>query len=302
MKTKLFISLFSSIICLCLLFSILTVCAQNDFTITVGTLDENLNVNAGDEIVVPVYLSGNVGVYSYALKYTFDPSILELQDDMMKQNGKGDYKCLINDFTINNQASSVIIVSLAGGSSDVTKNGVITYLFFKVKQTAKSGFCNISVEYKDGNVCNWAAKPLYPAKVNGGVYVHSNNSDSDILSGTQGTSSYQTSSVSTSSRPIGYVPPDTVPDTASDYYSNASSNPVEHTSSDTVPDTKSDYSGSAAENTQSSTNQSSSAVLSSGEIEVENGVISRNTLIAIIIAGIAVIAGAVVSFIYSNKK
>lgn len=290
------------IICLSSCFFMTSAMAQNDFAITVGTLDSALDVKQGDEIVVPVYLSGNVGVYSYALEYSFDNNVLQLQGDKMKQNGKGDYKCLINDFTINNRGNNVIIVSLAGGSKDMTDNGVITYLFFKVKEDAKGGFSKINVTYKKGNVCNYAANALYPAKVNGGVYVHSNNSDSNILSGTQGTSSYQTSSVSTSSRPIGYVPPDTVPDTASDYYSSASSNPVEHTSSDTVPDTKSDYSGSAAENTQSSTNQSSSAVLSSGEIEVENGVISRNTLIAIIIAGIAVIAGAVVSFIYSNKK
>lgn len=290
----------------------ITVFAEDSFKITVGTLDESLDVNAGDEIVVPVYLSGNVGVYSYALEYSFDPNVLELQDDKMSQNGKGDYKCLINDFTINNKGSSVMMVSLAGGSKDVTDNGVIAYLFFKVKDTALRGFTNVSVTYKNGNVCNYKPTSLYPARVNGGVYVHSDNVVSTpSQSSVPSASSSKPQSSNTSSRPIGYVPSDTLPETAPDVYSSQAQATQSRDEYHSPVDSSSVISGSENSSSDASSTQiqqSSSESTSSrwtidGEIEVLNDIkISAKTLILIILAGIAIIAGAVVSYVLSNKN
>ncbi len=281
-----------------LMLFVITSFAENAFKITVGTLDQALNVKENDEIVVPVYLSGNVGVYSYALEYSFDPDVLELQDDKMKQNGKGDYKCLINDFTINNRGDNVIILSLASGDGNVTDNGVIAYLFFKVKQGAKRGFSEIKVTYKNGNVCNYAAKALYPEKVSGGVYVHSDNLPE---SSETSVSSKPSGSDSTSSQPIGYVPPSTLPDTAPDYYSSQimmTSSNVQSASSDIVSGKDENQSSDVLQQTESTSSR-----WNADEIEVNGeGLIGRNALIAIIVGGVVVIAGAVVSFIVSNKK
>ncbi|MBP3691943.1 MAG: hypothetical protein J6I80_01720 [Clostridia bacterium] len=284
----------------------ITACAEDAFKITVGTLDESLNVNAGDEIVVPVYLSGNVGVYSYALEYSFDPNVLELQDDKMKQNGKSDYKCLINDFTINNKGSSVIMVSLAGGSKDVTDNGVIAYLFFKVKDTALRGFTNVNVTYKNGNVCNYKPTALYPARVNGGVYVHSDNvASTPSQSSVPSASSSKPQSSNTSSRPIGYVPSDTLPETAPDVYNSqmAATSSTEQSSSNISSNIISSSDVSSTQIQQSSSESTSSRWTIDGEIEVLNDMkISAKTLILIILVGIVIIAGAVVSYVLSNKN
>ena len=203
------------IVCLSFCFSIIPATAEDTFAITVGTLDQSLDVKSGDEIVVPVYLSGNVGVCAYALTYSFDKNVLELQDDKMKQNGKGDYTCLVNDFTVNNKGDHVIIVSSAG-TVDVTDNGVIAYLFFKVKDNVQTGFSPINVTYTNGNVCNSVPIPLNPAKVGGGVYVHGIK----VPVSSETSSAGNTSGESTSSKPIGYVPQDTLPDSAPDYYSS----------------------------------------------------------------------------------
>lgn len=284
----------------------ITAFAEDAFKITVGTLDESLNVNAGDEIVIPVYLSGNVGVYSYALEYSFDPNVLELQEDKMKQNGKGDYKCLINDFTINNKGSSVIMVSLAGGSKDVTDNGVIAYLFFKVKNTALRGFTTVSVAYKNGNVCNYKPTSLYPARVNGGVYVHSDNVASmPSQSSVPGASSSKPQSSNTSSRPIGYVPSDTLPETAPDVYSSqmAATSSTEQSSSNISSNIISSSDISSIQAQQSSSKSTSSRWTIDGEIVVLNDIkISAKTLVLIILAGVAIIAGAIVSYVLSNKN
>lgn len=279
------------VLCLSFCLSVTPTVAADTFAITVGTLDQTLDVKPGDEVVVPVYISGNVGVCAYAFQYSFDKNVLELQDDKMKQNGKGDYKCLINDFTINNKGDSVIILSFAGAGVDVVDNGVITYLFFKVKDNVQSGFSKISVTYEDKNVCNSDSKALYPAKIDGGVYIHGN----------QAPVSSQTPSVeNTSSKPIGYVPQDTLPNTAPNYYSSTTaltSSAQQNSSSE-----QSVSSNEQVENFSSASSQKTSSGWQLGDIEVLGEGISGPVLIAIIIFGVAIIAGAIISYIISNKN
>ena len=284
-----------------------TACAAEQFSVTVGTLNSSLGIMPGEEIAVPVYLTGNPGVFSYVFKYRYDNTQLELQTDKMQTLlGKPDYRCLINDFTMNDKNGTLTVVTLHTGKADQTGDGVILYLLFKVKDSASMGFSEITVDYSLGNVCNYDTKLLYPVKISGGLYINgkaqgsSDNQSAVSSTAVSGSASKNTGSQETQ-LPKGYVPMDTVPATAGEYYKNNTNANYDETltSEEASTSAPADASSDINNDNNTITSESHQSVAEKGEL---TGLISKKSLMIIIGVCIAAVAGSVAVYLITNRK
>lgn len=289
-KTFKVLSVFLAALVMCAVFCF-AASAEDKFTVTVGTLNKTVGVKPGEEIVVPVYFTNNTGVTGYVFNYTYDVNTLEFQQQKTEDNnGSGDYRCIVNDFTIHDKGGSINVVTLYMSKKDYVGDGVITYLFFKVKEDAKDGFTQINVNYKDGNVCNYDCKKLYPEKVNGGVYINVEKTES--------------APQNTDGKPKGYVPFKTTPQTADKYYSGTIS----------TYDAKNNSGVEIASNTElisseskiaDSTGSAESSEASQMELNDDkpDSIFSLKNIIIICAAVAVVIIGAAVAvYVSTNKK
>ncbi len=104
-------------------------------------LIDNITANAGDEITVSVKISGNSGLMGYAFKISYDDSILTPVSSEAGENFADGY--FVDD--IETEKSGELSVHWCG-SDNVTNDGILFNLTFKVSDSAKSQDTAVSVE------------------------------------------------------------------------------------------------------------------------------------------------------------
>ena len=142
-KTRIFYSfvMFYVVFAMCIT-SVLAV-----FAITQPTVyAENITANAGDTVSIPVKISNNTGIAGFGINLTYDTAALTPlsvnSDDSVFSNG------LMND-TISSANTGVVSV-IWSGSSNVTADGILFTITFKVNEEA-TGSTVVGIDYDQRN-------------------------------------------------------------------------------------------------------------------------------------------------------
>lgn len=122
----------------------------------------------GEEISVPVEIKGNPGVLGMALTVYYDETVCTLRGAENGEALRGVLE-LTPSKTLGNGARFVwdgIEIS----DEDI-KNGEILVLNFKVKESAKSGACPITLKFFDGDVLNNDLEEIYLRADSGNIII-----------------------------------------------------------------------------------------------------------------------------------
>lgn len=161
--------IFKPLICAFIIISLLfgacftTAADESDGHITVDTVTA---VN-GDSVIVKLDMANNPGTMAMTISITYDSSALKFEKA---------YIGYLRDSTIqladHPDQNLIRFVDCESGNS--YKNGTFVSLQFKVRDTASFGFYPISIDYKEGDFCNWKLKKLMPKITPGGVNIEYN--------------------------------------------------------------------------------------------------------------------------------
>lgn len=129
----------TSAIILAFLLSIYIVipCGAAGATISIGSVE----AVPGETVTVPVSISGNPGINTFSLGFSYDTNTLTLLDVKLSSNLGGQFAYKKKAVWLN--------------SSDTKYNGDILYLTFKVSDIAEYGDSSISVTYAPGDISNY---------------------------------------------------------------------------------------------------------------------------------------------------
>ena len=111
---------------------------------------------AGDEVSVDIVISDNPGVMVMVLDFEYDKTRLEYV---------GHEDGIFKSWEVNESAVWI-------GDNDVTDNGTILTLTFKVLEDAPEGTGFVRIAYTPGNIANYDEEEINPALVDGGVEVY----------------------------------------------------------------------------------------------------------------------------------
>lgn len=165
---------------------------NHDLVITIGTV----YASAGDEVEVPVYISGNPGIYS-TIFFDFDYDKNALSLDKIICGNDDLYKCL---YIKNYVATSKI-------REDVSEDGLFFIMRFTVSPDAKDGIYSINLNY---DICNHDEEEIVFYVNYGYICISpSNETDTNTGSVTDKPKPIETD-------PVTDKPIDTEPDTKSD--------------------------------------------------------------------------------------
>lgn len=159
--------IFKPIICAFIIISLLLgVCftasaAETDGHITVSTVTA---VN-GDSVIVKLDMSNNPGIMAMTISITYDSSVLTYERF---------YRGYLRDYTVAAHPDKNLIRLVNCENGNLHKNATMISFQFKVKENADFGFYPITVDYKQGDFCNWKLKKLMPEITSGGVNIEFN--------------------------------------------------------------------------------------------------------------------------------
>lgn len=125
-------------------------------TITVGAVSGEV----GKTVKVPVKLANNPGAMGFLLRFEYDTEALEYINFE-----KGE---LLSDCEVSNKDGVLTLVSVE--DNDITDNGVMVYLSFKIKDGA-SGKSEIKLVCDENSVCNYDEDSILVKAVNGEITV-----------------------------------------------------------------------------------------------------------------------------------
>lgn len=125
-------------------------------TITVGSVSDEV----GKTVKVPVKLTDNPGAMGFLLRFEYDTEALEY---ISFEKGE-----LLSDCEISDNNGSLTLVSVE--DNDITDNGVMVYLSFKLKDGA-SGKSEIKLICDENSVCNYDEESIPVNTVNGEITV-----------------------------------------------------------------------------------------------------------------------------------
>lgn len=117
-------------------------CGAAGPTINIGSV----HTMPGETVTVPVSISGNPGINTFSLGFSYDNSKLTLSDVKLSSNLGGQYTYKKKAVWLN--------------SSDIKYNGEILYLIFQVSDSAEYGATNVSITYSPGDICNYDEKDV----------------------------------------------------------------------------------------------------------------------------------------------
>lgn len=128
-----------------------------DFAITA----DSASASAGGTVRIPVKISGNPGTMGYLLEFDYDETVLTYTSF---DNGE-----VIPDCELSDTDGVIKLVGIA--EKDITDNGVLVYLNFKVADGAKAGDTEIKLITDENSVCNYDEESIVPAVTNGKVTI-----------------------------------------------------------------------------------------------------------------------------------
>lgn len=160
--------IFKPLICVFTVISLLLgVCftasaAENsDGHITVSTVTA---VN-GDSVIVKLDMSDNPGIMAMTISITYDSSVLTYERF---------YRGYLRDYTVAAHPDKNLIRLVNCENGNLHKNATMISFQFKVNENADFGFYPITIDYKQGDFCNWKLKKLMPEITSGGVNIEFN--------------------------------------------------------------------------------------------------------------------------------
>lgn len=121
--------------------AILSAGATNEGTFSLT----NATGNAGEEVKVFLNCSDNPGITAWKLDFTYNSNALEL----IEYNANGVYSNVKPSESI---TENPFTLSWEDGSKDVTVNGMMAELTFKIKPDAPSGDYEINLSYDEANI------------------------------------------------------------------------------------------------------------------------------------------------------
>lgn len=129
---------------------------SGDAVITVESVSEK----AGKNIKIPVKFTGNPGAMGFFLQFEYDTQALEY---LSFEKGE-----LLTDCEVSEQDGTLKLVSVE--DNDITKDGVMVYLNFKIKDNA-TGRSEIKLICDENSVCNYDEQSVPVKTENGKVTV-----------------------------------------------------------------------------------------------------------------------------------
>ena len=129
---------------------------SGDAVITVESVSEK----AGKNIKIPVKFTGNPGAMGFFLQFEYDTEALEY---LSFEKGE-----LLTDCEVSEQDGTLKLVSVE--DNDITKDGVMVYLNFKIKDNA-TGRSEIKLICDENSVCNYDEQSVQVKTENGKVTV-----------------------------------------------------------------------------------------------------------------------------------
>ena len=129
---------------------------SGDAVITVESVSEK----AGKNIKIPVKFTGNPGAMGIFLQFEYDTEALEY---LSIEKGE-----LLTDCEVSEQDGTLKLVSVE--DNDITKDGVMVYLNFKIKDNA-TGRSEIKLICDENSVCNYDEQSVPVKTENGKVTV-----------------------------------------------------------------------------------------------------------------------------------
>lgn len=136
---------------------------ESDGHITVSTVTA---VN-GDSVIIKFDMSENPGTMAMTISITYDSSALTFEKEYIGYLRDRTYQVADHP-----EQNLIRFVDCEAGNS--FRNGTFLSLQFKVKDTASFGFYPVSIDYKEGDFCNWKLKKLMPKITAGGVNIEFN--------------------------------------------------------------------------------------------------------------------------------
>ncbi len=111
---------------------------------------DNLAVNPGEEISIPVRIDRVDNLYALQAVFTYDPAVLKLSSFSST--------ALFNDMNVNTNITAGKVYIAAAGTAPINEAGIIGYLTFTVEETiAEQGATNIEVDSFLANEVNLTA-------------------------------------------------------------------------------------------------------------------------------------------------
>lgn len=129
---------------------------SGDAVITVESVSEK----AGKNIKIPVKFTGNPGAMGFFIQFEYDTEALEY---LSFEKGE-----LLTDCEVSEQDGTLKLVSVE--DNDITKDGVMVYLNFKIKDNA-TGRSEIKLICDENSVCNYDEQSVPVKTENGKVTV-----------------------------------------------------------------------------------------------------------------------------------
>lgn len=130
---------------------------------------DKVSAVTGDTVIVPVRISNNPGLMATTISITYDSAALELN-----YYYKGD---ILRDYTVVPHPDKNIIRFINCESADKTSDGVLVNLQFKVNDNAEVGLHELSIQYNEGDFCNWELDKIMPEIISGGIEVAFNGNN-----------------------------------------------------------------------------------------------------------------------------
>ena len=125
-------------------------------TISAGTV----TAAVGDTVKIPIEFTGNPGAMGFLFDISYDADLLEY---ITYEKGE-----LLSDCEVSGGDGALKLLSVE--NEDITKDGVMAYISFKVKDGA-SGDCAVKIVCDENSVCNYDEESIAVETSDGKVTV-----------------------------------------------------------------------------------------------------------------------------------
>lgn len=150
-----------------LLVSSLCVSAEEDYSQGHITIDTVSALN-GDSVILRINMENNPGIMAMTISITYDSSALTYERY---------YRGYLKDHTVVDHPDKNLIRFVNCEARNYYNNDTVISIQFKVKEDADFGFYPVSIDYNEGDFCNWKLNKFMPVITPGGIEVAYNGSN-----------------------------------------------------------------------------------------------------------------------------
>ncbi len=126
---------------------------------------DNVEAYAGNTVLVGINIENNPGIMALTVSIGYDASALSYED-----YNNGD---VFSDYTVVAHPEQNMIRFVVCENRNVTKNGTMLFISFKILETTEVGTYPVTLEYSEGDFSNYAMDYIMPTVTNGSITVNS---------------------------------------------------------------------------------------------------------------------------------